>query len=202
MPVVVWADAALNIQVTGLFRDRAVVEINGNRQLLQVGESSKEGIKLIAANSNVATLLVNGKQQQFPLGMQIKSEFAAAEAGPIVSLWPTNGMYLTSGSINDFSVDFLVDTGASAIAMNAPTAERLGLDYLQAPRVRIRTASGQTTGYQVTLDKVQLGEITRHQVVAVVVDGNSPEVALLGMSFLKNLDLQRQGERLDLIQKF
>jgi len=45
-------------------------------------------------------------------------------------IWPTsNGMYLVNGTINGFTVRFLVDTGATAIAMNRNDARRLGIDF-------------------------------------------------------------------------
>ena len=136
------------------------------------------------------------------LGGQIGGVFSPPPAQPRVSLWPSDGMYLTNGSINGYGVDFLVDTGASAVAINAATAKRLGIDYLNAPKIGVRTASGTDVGYQVNLDSVQLGDIIRFNVMAIVIDGPEPQRALLGMSFLRDLDLQRRGERLDLIQKF
>ncbi len=202
LPAVVLAEAALSIQVKGLFRDQAVIEINDTQRILKVGQISPEGVKLVAANSNEALLEIDGIQQTFPLGTQIGGVFSPPSPEPMVSLWPTNGMYLTNGSINGYGVDFLVDTGASAVALNAATAQRLGIDYLNAPKIGVRTASGEEVGYQVNLDKVQLGGITRFDVMAIVLDGPEPERALLGMSFLQGLDLQRRGERLDLIQKF
>ncbi|MDT8310356.1 MAG: TIGR02281 family clan AA aspartic protease [Methylophaga sp.] len=202
LPAVVLAEAALSIQVTGLFRDQAVININDTQRILKVGQSSPEGVKLIAANSDQAILEIAGVQQTFPLGSQIGGVFTPPAPQPIVSLWPTDGMYLTNGSINGFGVDFLVDTGASAVALNAPTAKRLGIDYLDAPKIGVRTASGEGVGYQVNLDQVQLGDITRFNVMAIVLDGPEPQRALLGMSFLRGLDLQRNGQRLDLIQKF
>ncbi len=202
LPAVVLAEAALSIQVKGLFRDQAVIEINDTQRILKVGQISPEGVKLVAANSNEALLEIDGIQQTFPLGTQIGGVFSPPNPEPMVSLWPTNGMYLTNGSINGYGVDFLVDTGASAVALNAATAQRLGIDYLNAPKIGVRTASGEGVGYQVNLDQVQLGGITRLDVMAIVLDGPEPERALLGMSFLQGLDLQRRGERLDLIQKF
>lgn len=202
LPFVVLADATLTIQVTGLFRDQAVIEINATQRILKVGETSPEGVTLISADSTQAILEVDGVQQPFPLGNQIGGIFTAPASQPTVSLWPTDGMYLTNGSINGYGVDFLVDTGASAVALNAATANRLGIDYLSAPKIGVRTAAGTGFGYQVTLDQVQLGDISRFNVMAVVLDGPEPERALLGMSFLRDLDLQRRGERLDLIQKF
>ncbi len=202
LPAVVLAEAALNIQVTGLFRDQAVVEIDTNQRILKVGETSPEGVTLISANSQQAVLEIDGKQQTFVLGGQIGGVFSPPPAQPRVSLWPSDGMYLTNGSINGYGVDFLVDTGASAVAINAATAKRLGIDYLNAPKIGVRTASGTDVGYQVNLDSVQLGDIIRFNVMAIVIDGPEPQRALLGMSFLRDLDLQRRGERLDLIQKF
>lgn len=202
LPAVVMAEAALSIQVSGLFRDQAVININDTQRILKVGQSSPEGVKLIAANSDQAILEIDGVQQTFPLGSQIGGIFSPPDTQPMVSLWPTDGMYLTNGSINGYGVDFLVDTGASAVALNAVTAQRLGIDYLNAPKIGVRTASGEGVGYQVNLDRVQLGDIMRFNVMAIVLDGPEPQRALLGMSFLQDLDLQRRGERLDLIQKY
>lgn len=202
LPAVVLAEVALSIQVSGLFRDQAVININDTQRILKVGETSPEGVKLVGADSDRAILEIDGVQQTFPLGSQIGGVFTPPAPRPVVSLWPTEGMYLTNGSINGFGVDFLVDTGASAVALNAATAKRLGIDYLNAPKVGVRTASGTGIAYQVNLDQVQLGDISRFNVMAIVLDGPEPERALLGMSFLQDLDLQRRGERLDLIQKY
>lgn len=192
----------LDVLVVGLFADKAVVEVNGEQHLLRVGQSTPEGVKLIAANSSEAVLQIHGQQQSYPLGNRIGSHFTPAPEQPKVSLWPTNGMYLTPGSINGYSVDFLVDTGATAIALNAATAKRLGLDYYRGEQIGLRTASGYDVGYRVNLDMVQLDEIKLYNVAAVVIDGPEPQTALLGMSFLGQLDIQHNGERLDLQQKY
>lgn len=192
----------LDILVVGLFANQAVVEVNGQQHLLKVGKSTPEGVKLIAANSTEAVLEVNGKQQTYPLGNRIGSHFTPAPEQPEVSLWPTNGMYLTPGTVNGYSVDFLVDTGATTVALNAATAKRLGLDYYRGEQIGIRTASGYDVGYKVTLDVVQIEEIKLYNVAAIVIDGPEPATALLGMSFLGQLDMQHNGERLDLRQKY
>ena len=111
-------------------------------------------------------------------------------------------MYLTSGSVNGYTVDFMVDTGASVIAINGETAKRLGLDYLNANQIGVRTASGVELAYSIELESVQLGDISLENVAAVVIDGPEPQRALLGMSFLNAFDMERKGERLDLRQKF
>lgn len=193
---------SLDIQVVGLFAGQAVVEVNGQQHLLKVGKSSPEGVKLIAANSTEAVLEIDGKQQAYPLGNRISSEFADAPEQPSVSLWPTNGMYLTTGTVNGYTVDFLVDTGAFTVALNADTAKRLGLDFYRGEQVGLRTASGYDVGYKVTLDYIQIDEIKVYNVGAVVIDGPEPATALLGMTFLGQLDIQHNGERLELQQKY
>lgn len=192
----------LDILVVGLFANQAVVEVNGKQHLLKVGKATPEGVTLISANSSEAVLKINGKQQTFPLGNRISSEFTPAPEQPAVSLWPNNGMYLTTGTVNGFTVDFLVDTGAFTVALNSATARRLGLDFYRGEQIGLRTASGYDVGYKITLDYVQLDEIKVYNVAAVVIDGPEPATALLGMSFLGQVDMQHNGERLDLRQKY
>jgi len=192
----------VNIVVVGLFSDQAVVEINKKRRLLKVGETSPEGIKLISANSHRAVLEKNNIKKEYLLGTEINANFSPPSAQTVVSLWPTNGMYLTVGSINDYSVNFIVDTGASAVALNVATAKRLGLDYLNGRKIGVKTASGVVRGYNVILDKVQLGDITLHNIRAMVLDGKEPERALLGMTFLSQLDIHRKDQRMDLMKKY
>lgn len=192
----------LDIVVVGLFAGQAVVEVNKQQHLLKVGKTSPEGVKLISANSREAVLEVDGKRQTYLLGDHIGSHYTPAPEQPKVSLWPTNGMYQTTGTVNGYSVDFLVDTGATTIALNAATAKRLGIDFYRGQKIGIRTASGTDFGYRIQLDYVQLEEIKLYNIPAVVIDGPEPSTALLGMSFLGQLDLQHNGERLDLQQKY
>lgn len=198
---IAWSNE-LNISVVGLFNDQAVVEINKKRRLLKVGVISPEGVTLISANSHAAVLEKDGISKTYPLGTHIASNFTPPPASRVVSLWPTNGMYLTTGSVNGYSVDFLVDTGASAIAFNAETAKRLDLDYLNGKKVGVKTASGMEVAYYVVLDKVQIGDITLYNIEAVVIDGEQPERALLGMTFLGQLEIQRKDLRMDLKKRF
>lgn len=198
---VAWPNV-LDIVVVGLFKDQAVVEINNKQRLLKVGMTSPEGVTLISANSRSAVLEKNGVSETYQLGNHISTNFSPPVAQSVVSIWPTNGMYMTTGSVNGYSVDFLVDTGASAIALNAATAKRLDLDYLSGRKVGVKTASGIEVAYNVMLDEVQIGDIKLHNIRAMVLDSEQPERALLGMSFLGELDIHRKDERMDLKKKF
>jgi len=201
IPQNVWSQD-LQILVMGLYRDHAVLEINQQQHFLSVGQRTPEGVTLISANSNQAILDIAGRQGVFELNNRVGAMYSAPVEMPVVSIWPTNGMYLTSGSVNGYTVDFMVDTGASVIAINGETAKRLGLDYLNANQIGVRTASGVELAYSIELESVQLGDISLENVAAVVIDGPEPQRALLGMSFLNAFDMEHKGERLDLRQKF
>lgn len=197
----VWSDP-LNIVVVGLFSEQAVLKINEQQRLLKVGKTSPEGVKLISATSQSAIIEVDGIQKKYLLGSQIGGHFAPTVEQPVVSIWPNNGMYMTVGSVNGYSVDFLVDTGASTIAFNAATAQRLGLEYLNAPAGMVQTASGIEKAYKVNLDQVQIGDIKLYNIGALVLDGPHPTRALLGMTFLGQVQISRTDERMDLKKKY
>ena len=192
----------LDIVVVGLFSEQAVIEINKKQRLLKIGNTSPEGVTLISANSRGAILEINGEQKAYKLGSHIGTNYTSPAAQPVVSIWPTNGMYTTLGSINGFNIDFLVDTGASAIALNAATAKRIGLDYLNGRVTMVKTAASIEKAYRITLDQVQVGDIKLYNVKALVLEGDQPYPALLGMSFLGQLDMERKGDRMDLKKTF
>ncbi|MDB2705688.1 TIGR02281 family clan AA aspartic protease [Pseudomonadota bacterium] len=196
-----WSDV-LNIMVVGLFRDHAVLVVDHVQRSLKVGEQSPEGITLISASSHGAVLEKNGIEKDYLLGTQISADYSPPVAQTVVSLWPTNGMYITTGSVNGYSVDFLVDTGASAIALNVATADRLGIDFRKGNKFGVKTASGFDTAYDITLDSVQIGDIKLYNIRAMVLDGAEPERALLGMTFLNQIEIQRKDQRMDLKKKF
>jgi aspartyl protease family protein len=195
------AGAEERLVVLGLFRDRAVVQIGEQRRVLRAGETSPEGVKLVSASPREAVIEIDGERGTYPLGGHISTRFDRAEdRGPSLQLWPDrDGTYSTTGSINGFPVAFLVDTGASKVAMNALEATRLGIDYrVVGTPALAATASGVVRSYEVVLARVKVGEIELTNVPAGVLDGPHPREVLLGMSFLEQLDMTREGKRLEL----
>lgn len=188
------------IVVTGLFRDRAVFDLDGKARMLRVGETSPEGVKLISANSREAVVEIGGAQRTLALGAHIQGSFAPPAPGVSVTIAPDAlGMYLMSGSINGVPVDFLVDTGATLVSINRTVARRLGINYkLDGIPSRASTAAGVVPTWIVKLDRVRLGDIELRDVQASVLDVDHPDAALLGNSFLQRLHLERQGRLLKL----
>jgi aspartyl protease family protein len=196
------ASAVEKIVVLGLFTDRAMLSIDDTQRLLRVGQESPEGVKLLAADSEQATIEINGEQRQLKLGTQISSHFAAPRV-KIEQIWPdSSGMYSVSGKINGGAIDFLIDTGANTVALNANDANRLNIDYKKKGKKAVgETASGRELVYLLTLDTVSVGQIKLYNVEAIVFDGPHPSRALLGSTFLSRVDMKRDGTLLTLEQK-
>ena len=199
------ASAAIrDIHVVALFRDRAIVMIDGKQHLLRTGDSSPEGVKLVSADSDVAVFEYLGRQLERQLDGRVRAVGRSSKGPDDVRIFrDTRGMFKTVGSINGLPVKFLVDTGASTVAMNSAQARRLGIDFrVQGEPTYVSTASDVTKAYQLKLDLVKVGSIQLRNVTAVVIDGAQPREVLLGMSFLGQLEMINTGDQLVLRRKY
>lgn len=104
------------------------------------------------------------------------------------------GHYLAPGLINGQPVRFLVDTGATRVAIPAVLAGQLGVP--RGPASASQTAGGIVTTYLTRLDSVQLGGLHQTNVAGTIVPSMSGDYVLLGMSFLKHFSLQQSGDEL------
>lgn len=104
------------------------------------------------------------------------------------------GQYVVPGRINGVRVTFLVDTGASHVAVPARLADDLAL--ARGPEIRVDTAGGQTTAYHTIIDRIAVGGITQRGVRGSINPALASEHVLLGMTFLRYVDFRREGERL------
>ena len=182
-----------------------MVEIDGKRHLLRSGETSPEGVTLVSADSAGAVFRYRGETLERRLDGRARAPANnSGAAGEEVRIYRDNqGMFKTVGSINGLPVNFLVDTGATSVAMNAAEARRLGIDFrVEGESTWVATASDVAQAFSVTLQRVKVGGIELHNVGAVVIDGPRPSEVLLGMSFLQRLDLHNQGDHLTLRKKF
>src|SRR5690606_15704564 len=126
-----------------------------------------------------------GVERRFNLSREYSAGFAAPTRQTVSIAKGLGGHYWVTGHINGQTVPFLVDTGASSVAMNADQARRLGIDFRVVGRpMVVSTASGTAKGWKLRLDSVKVGSVEVLGVGAVVLEGASPSEALLGMSFL------------------
>jgi aspartyl protease family protein len=101
------------------------------------------------------------------------------------------GHFVASGHINGQPVSFMLDTGATDVAIPAQLAQRLKLE--QGFGVTLSTANGRTEGYRTRVDRLQLGDIVLRDVRAIVVPGLDGDQVLLGMSALNKLEFTQRG---------
>jgi len=189
--------------VAGLFSGRAVLLIDGRQHLLKQGETSPEGVKLITATSEEAVLLIDGQQVTARLDGRVSARKRSPKVSEVQVWRGTSGMYTTVGSINGLPVAFLVDTGATAVAMNAGQARRLGIDFRVVGRQSgVTTASGVVKAWAVMLDTVKVGDLQLRNISAVVLEGAHPETVLLGMSYLGRLEIDNDGRLMTLRKKY
>lgn len=101
------------------------------------------------------------------------------------------GHYVAPGFIDGLDVTFLVDTGATLVAVDERLAQRLGL--VKGMRWPMQTANGATEGWRTLLKSVRVGDIELRAVPAVIMPAGGMEEALLGMSFLQRLEMTQRG---------
>lgn len=191
-----------DVRVHGLFGKSAVLVINGKQRLLKQGQTSPEGVTLISSGKSEAVLEVGGQRVTLGLSQHISSNFQAAKMAEVRIPRGHNGHYFVSGFINGRSVDFMVDTGASAVAININQAKALGIDYRNGQRIQMNTAGGVTDARDVVLNKLTIGNITLYNVRCIVNMGSFPTMALLGNSFLSKVQMTENEGVLLLKKKF
>ena len=108
------------------------------------------------------------------------------------------GHYVTDGSINGQHVVFMLDTGATGVAVPQHIANDLQLKRGSA--IQVQTANGVAKGYAAKLDRVAVDDIELENVSAVINPNDDTDVILLGMSFLKKIEFTQRGDILILRQ--
>jgi len=192
---------AASVSVVGLFKDKAIVTIDGSKpRTLSVGQSMG-GVRLLAADSDSASFDVDGKRRTLSMGQSFAGGAAMGERQSVSLTADSRGHFAAAGSINGYPMTFLVDTGATAIAINAAEAQRLGLDYKRGQAVGVGTAGGTMPAWRVTFNSVKVGGISVNQVDGLVVESGL-NVPLLGMSFLNRMEMKRDGQTMTLMQRY
>lgn len=186
--------SAVWVRLMALGPNRAELRINQTPlRVMYAGETSPEGVRLVAVTRDFAQIEANGFSYRLTLGQRIE---------PMVVLEADRGgHYATELVVNGQRIAALVDTGATTVALNRTVAERLGLDYRRGRLIKMSTANGVAEAYLITLNEVQMGPIVLRGIDATVSAlPHSPPVTLLGMSFLRRLELVTDGRQLKLMQ--
>lgn len=193
---------ATQLTLVGVFGDKAAILAvdGGEPRTVRVGQKLG-AVLLVSVEGDRATVEVDGKRRVLVRGQTYSTARSATDKQSVVLSAAQGGHFIAEGQINGGSVRFLVDTGASAIALPGSEARRLGIDYLKGRRGTTQTAAGPTTMYIVTLDTVRIGDIELQRVDAFVIE-QGLNVVLLGMTFLNRVEMKREGQTMTLTRRF
>lgn len=194
--------AATDVTVVGLFPNKALVQIDGAPpRTLSVGQKTAEGVTLVSVERDAATFDIQGKRARLAMGQAHVAQISSSGASAVITA-DTRGHFFTDGQVNGLPMRFIVDTGATVIAIPVSEARRLALDYRKGQLVTMNTANGATPAYRIKLDSVRVGEVTLNSVDAVVMEGTSMPAALLGMSFLNRMEMRREANTMTLTKRY
>lgn len=193
------AATAQSVSMGGSLGNNALLLIDGKPRNVAVG-ATVEGVRLVSVSSNAAVVEVKGQRVSLRLGdAQVNLGGKQSEGGgrQIVLSAESGGHFFSSGTINGKTVRFMVDTGATNVAMSQEDADRIGLDYKNGPRGMTRTANGVIPVYGTSLTSVRVGDVVVYNVDATIVPGQMSHV-LLGNSFLTRFQMRRDNDKLTL----
>ena len=171
------------------------------RKLLMVGivAGSSASIPVIYQSNPEAfhSLLKSAVEKQDTVKKQpAMARMAAAKAGQesmpgrkVRLPADARGHFTGDFKLNGRTIDALVDTGATLVAINVSTAKRIGINLAPADfKYQVETANGTARAASAMIDNLQIGRIYVESVQAIVLDDKALDGTLIGMSFLKRLD--------------
>ena len=194
-----------SVTLTGMVGSKALLIVDGSAPKIVASGEDFKGVKVISTQGDSAVLMVGGKRLNVRVGdspASVGEQSGSKSSGSkIVLNAGDGGHFLAAGSINGKSVQFMVDTGATTVAMGSAEAKRMGIDYAAGRPVRMNTANGQTVGYLLTLNSVRIGDVEVQNVDAIVSQQAMPYV-LLGNSFLTRFSMRRDSDQMVLERRF
>jgi len=196
---------AQSVAMSGGMGSKALLVVDGGTpKALAAGEVHR-GVKVISVSSEQTVVEIEGKRHTVRLGgapvSHGSSGGGSGGGSQIVLTAGSGGHFVTQGSINGRAVEFLVDTGATNVAMGQDVARRLGLGFAKGQLGRSSTANGVVNTYRIRLAKVRIQDVEVYDVEASVLPGSMPNI-LLGNSFLTRFQMKRENEQLTLSKRF
>jgi aspartyl protease family protein len=194
--------AAADVALIGVIGDKAAVLAvdGGNPKTVKVGQTWN-GITVLSVDKDRATVEFEGRKRVLQQGQHYRGAAPSSDRTQVTLAAGPGGHFVADGAVNGNPVRFLVDTGATSIALPARDADRLGIDFRKGQRGISQTANGPVTVYRVNLDSVRLGDVELRSVDAIVIE-QGLDIALLGMSFLNRVEMKRDGHTMTLIRRF
>ena len=201
--IVISSVSAQSVSMGGSLGNNALLVIDGKPRNVAVG-ATVAGVKLISVSGNDAVVEVEGKRVALQLGgaqVNLGGKQSEGTGKQIVLTADGGGHFYAGGTINGRSVRFVVDTGATSVAMSQDEADRIGLDYKNGQRGLSRTANGVVPFYRTSLASVRIGDVQVYNVEASVLPGQMGHI-LLGNTFLTRFQMKRENDVLTLDMRY
>jgi len=194
--------AAAEVSLVGVIGGKAAVVVvdGGNPKTVKVGQTWN-GITVVSVDKDSAVMEIEGARRVLQQGQHYRRAAATSDRAQVTLAAGPGGHFAGEGAVNGQPIRFLVDTGATSIALPASFAQRAGIDFRKGEPGLSSTAGGMVPVYRVNLATVRLGGIELNSVDAVVFEAGL-DTALLGMSFLNRVDMRREGETMTLTKRF
>jgi aspartyl protease family protein len=198
-----WPLCAREVIVLGVFPDRALVEVDGDRQVLIAGDQALGGVRLLSTDTRRAAiwLEIDGVRTPFAAEPVIGAHDNRTAKRSARLFLDSRGRYGAPGGINGQAVSFILDSGSPIVMLPQREAERLRLSRDATSAVPIQTESGIVLGHRVLLDRVQLGDLRVRSVEAWIVQGDDSRYITLGRSFLDRVAWRQDNEAVVLEEK-
>lgn len=180
---------ATTVFVTSVSANEVQIIVNGSAiRRLGIGQATPEGVRLLDIRGGAAVLEIDRRQIALSIGQSTTSE--------IVIPMARDGQFRVTAYINGRAVPAIIDTGATMVAMSAQMASALGIQYAAGPRGVNHTANGPVSSFHIVLPVVQVGDMTVQNVPAAVLESSlgRDDVVLVGNSFLRYLQMSREGD--------
>jgi len=191
---------AADVSFVGAIGDKAAILVidGGAPRTLKVGQKSGP-VTVVSVERERAVVDIEGEQRTLLRGQHFQA--SASDRQSTVLAADGRGHFIAEGGINGKPVRFVVDTGATVVALPASEAVRLGIDYRKGRPGSTRTAGGVVPVYRMVFDTVKVGGIELRSVEGVVIE-QGLDIALLGMSFLSRVEMKNEGQTMTLIRRF
>ena len=192
-PGAAWAQA---VSLAGILGSKALLVVDGSAPRGVAAGETHQGVKVISVGRDEAVIETKGARSTVRLGEAPVSIGARTGTGrKVVLMSDSRGHFVNQGLINGKVMQFMVDTGATTVAIGRPDADRMGLDYKKGQAVQMNTANGVAQGWRMRLDSVRIGEVEVKSVDAIVTPQAMPYV-LLGNSFLGEFQMTRTNDQM------
>lgn len=193
IPSAAWSQA---VSLTGILGSKALLVVDGTPPRGVAAGETHQGVKVISVGRDEAVIEIAGARSTVRLGEAPVSVGTRTGGGrKIILMSDSRGHFVNQGLINGRVMQFMVDTGATTVAIGKPDADRMGLNYKNGRPVQLNTANGVAQGWLLKLDSVRIGDVEVFGVEAIVTPQSMPYV-LLGNSFLGEFQMTRTNDQM------